>query len=155
MKKLIAVVAILVIALLPNAASAGKKKKPKPYKSETVSILLNHPVLNGASGGDVISVTAQEFRARCELPATNGLDGYVFEIPAAYQKINTYITAVGSSPAPYDVDIYAFNKDCEPTQALNSVGTDEAGAIVKGTAFVFVHNYPAGPVDVYIQLKPL
>ena len=153
MRKLIAITAALAIALVPAAASAGKKR-PKPYKSETVSIVANHPVLHSPSEGDVISVTAQEFKARCELPATNGLDGAVFEIPAEYQKIITSITAVGASPAPYDVDIYAFNSDCEVTQALNSVGTDETGTLLKGTAFVFVHNYPAGPVDVYIELKP-
>ena len=153
MKKLIALATAAAIVAAPSAALAGKK--PKPYKSETISILASHPVLNGYSEGNVVSVTAQELMARCELPSTNGLDGAVFEIPADYQKINTYITAVGSSPAPVDVDIYAFDADCKPSQALNQVGTDESGAILKGTAFVFVHNYPGGPLDTYIELKPL
>ena len=154
MKKLIALATAAAIVAAPSAAFAGKK--PKPYKSETISIAASHPILHGYSEGNVISVTAQEFMARCELPATNGLDGAIFEIPADYQKITTSIKAVGSAPAGWDVDIYAFNSNCEVTQALNTVGTDESGSLLKGTAFVYVHNYlPPGPVDVHIELKPL
>ncbi len=154
MKKTIAIAVALAVVLVPSAASAGKKKL-KPYKSDTVSIAMGHPVLNSASGS-VVSVTGQEFIARCDLPATNGLDGYVFEIPKPYQKVNATIEAIGSTPSPeYDVDIYTFDSDCNLVQALNAPGYDESGAIMKGTAFVFVHNYLPGPLDVYITLKAL
>lgn len=154
MKKLIALIAAVALIAVPGAASAAKKK-PKPYKSETVTIAMGHPVANSASGS-VVSVTGQEFIARCALPASNGLDGYVFEIPATYQKINASIEAIGVSPADvYDADIYTFDADCNLVQAINAEGTDESGTLIAGTAFVFVHNYLPGPIDVHIELKPL
>ena len=153
MRKIIAITAALALLAVPGAASAGKK--PKPYKSETVTIATGHPVLNSASGS-LVSVTGQEFLATCAIPGSNGLDGYVFEIPAEYQKINSYIEGFGASPAgAYDLDIYAFSADCQMMGALNAEGTDQSGGLLKGTAFVFVHNYLPGPLDVYFELKPL
>ncbi len=155
MKKLIAISAAVAIGLLPSAASAGKKK-PKPYKSETVHILAGHTVLNSASGS-VVSVTGQEFIARCDIPATNGVDGYVFAIPKEYQSITSYIDATGSTSSPtgvYDIDIYAFDGDCNLTVAMNAAGTDQSGALMKGTAFIFVHNYEPGDLEVQFTLKP-
>lgn len=154
MRKLIAVAAALAIVVAPSAAFAGKKK-PKPYKSETVSIAAGHPVFNGASGS-VLAVTAQEFIARCAIPSSNGLDAYVFEVPAAYQKIESQLEVTGTpgAPAPYDVDVYTFDSSCAITSAQNSPGTDQTGYLFKGTAFVLVHNYEPGPVDVQLTLKP-
>ena len=153
MRKLIAVAAALAVVVAPSAASAGKK--PKPYKSETVSIATGHPVFSSASG-TVVSVTAQEFINTCSIPASNGLDAYVFEVPAEYQNIEAKLEATGTGAAApaYDVDVYTYDSSCVQNSAQNSPGTDQSGYLFKGTAFVLVHNYEPGPLDVQLTLKP-
>jgi len=154
MRKLIAVAAALAIVVAPSSAFAGKKK-PKPYTSEKVSIAMGHPVFNGASGS-VAAVTAAEFLGRCAVPATNGLDAYVFEVPKQYQKLQAEleVTGVAGLPYAYDMDVYLFDSSCTLTSAQNSPGTDQSGFLLKGTAFVLVHNYEPGPVEAQLTLKP-
>lgn len=154
MRKLIAVAAALALVVAPSTALAGKKK-PKPYTSEKVSIAAGHPVFNGASGS-VLAVTAAEFIGRCAVPATNGLDAYVFEVPKAYQKLQSSLEVTGAPGLPYnyDIDVYLFNSSCEITSAQNSPGTDQSGFLLKGTSYVLVHNYEPGPVEVQLNLKP-
>ena len=154
MRKLIAVAAAFAIVVAPSTALAGKKK-PKPYKSDTVTIEMGHPVFNGYSGS-VVAVTAQEFLARCELPASNGLDAYVFEVPKDYQKLEADFEVTGAPGLPYayDIDAYLFDSSCKLLSAQNSPGTDQTGMLFKGTAFMLVHNYEPGPVEVQLSLKP-
>ena len=59
-KKLIAGVLVATLLLPGSAALTGKKKKkgPKPWTSEELTIALAHPVFYGQSG-DVMSVTAR------------------------------------------------------------------------------------------------
>ena len=155
MKKMIAVALALAIVAAPSAAVAGKKKKgPKPYTSESVTIQMGHPVFNGNSGS-IVSLTAQEFMGTCAIPASNGFDAYVFEVPADYQKIDAELEAVGAGAvAAYDLDVYTFDSSCAITSAQNSPGTDQVGYLAKGTAFILVHNYEPGPIDVTLTLKP-
>ena len=156
MKKTIAVLAVLALVAVPSTAIAGKKKKVKPFVSETVTIATGHPVLNGQSGS-LVSITGQEFLNTCGVPASNGLDGFVFELPAEYQAIDSSVEVLGVTPAgdQYDVDLYAFDAECAQKQALNTAGTDESGSLLKGTKWVFIHNYLPGPLDVHFELKPL
>ena len=155
MKRLIAFAAVASLAFSVTPALAGKK--PKPYKSEVVATGIAHPVFYGQSGS-VNAITAKEFENSCSIPASNGLDGFVFEIPKAYQGIQAMIEALGSnsgSPAGYDLDIYMYDKSCAQTFASNAAGTDESAVIPKGTAFVFVHNYQGEPnTQAQITLKP-
>jgi hypothetical protein len=156
MKKLIAVALALAIVAAPSAAVAGKKKKgPKPYVSDTVSIAAGHTMATSASG-TLVSLTAQEFMNTCAIPGSNGVDAYVFEVPAEYQKIEAQleVTGVPGLPAPYDVDVYTFDSSCAQNSAQNATGTDAAGYLFKGTAYVLVHNFEPGPIDVQLTLKP-
>ena len=154
MRKLIAVAAALAIVVAPSAAFAGKKK-PKPYTSETVTIAVGHPVFSSASG-TVVAATAQEFMARCAIPASNGFDAYVFEVPAEYQKIeaNLEVTGAPGLPYAYDIDVYTYDSSCASNSIQNSPGTDQSGFLFKGTAYILVHNYEPGPIDVQLTLKP-
>ena len=154
MKKLIALTVALAIMVAPTTALAGKKKGPKPYTSEAVSIQMGHPVFNGNSG-TIVGLTAQEFMNTCSIPASNGFDAYVFEVPADYQKIEAQLEAVGAGGVyAYDLDVYTFDSSCAMTSAQNSPGTDQTGYLFKGTAYVLVHDYEPGPIDVTLTLKP-
>lgn len=158
-KKLLILGLVLALAAaFAGPAAAGKKKKgPKPFKSETITVALGHPVFNGASG-TVLAVTAQEFLNTCSIPTSNGLDAAVYEVPAEYQKIQSAIEATGTgttdAAAPADIDIYLFDESCAATGAFNVAGTSESGVVAPGTAFVVLHNYTGGPTDMQFTLKP-
>lgn len=159
-KKLLILGLVLALAAaFAGPAAAGKKKKkgPKPFKSETISVEIGHPVFNGYSG-TLVGVTPQEFIQTCALPSTNGLDAAVYEVPADYAKIQSSIEATGTgvtdAAAPADIDIYLFDESCAQIGAFNAAGTSEAGVVAPGTAFIVLHNYTGGPTDMQFTLKP-
>jgi hypothetical protein len=152
MKKTMALLlALAVIASIAGPAGAGKKKKskgPKPYKSEEVTIELGHTIQYGNSE-TVVGVTGQEFINTCAIPSSNGLDAYVWEVPAAYKKVDALITAFGSGgTAGYDLDIVLFDESCAITLASQSTSPDETTIMAKGTAFILIYNFgsPSSPV---------
>ena len=154
-KKIVVLGVIMALGLMTPAAHAAKK--PKPYKSEDVSVAIAHPIEWGATGS-VNSITAKEFEQTCAIPSSNGVDGYVFEVPKQFVKTDASIEAKGTpgGPAGYDLDIYLYDANCQPTLAFNATGTDEAGLIPKGTPWVFVHNYLGDPnTTFHIEIKAL
>lgn len=159
MKKFLVVAVALGLSVsLLGPASAGKKKKaPKPFVTE-FSMEVGHPVLNSYSEGSLVSVTGQEFLNTCAVPSTNGVDGFVVEVPEAMQKLASSVEASGTSATdaavPADMDMYFFDANCEPTGLANAAGTDEFGAFLPGTAFIFVHNYVGGPTDAKVTIAP-
>jgi hypothetical protein len=155
-RSIVAILLLGLVAALAAPATAGKKKKVKPWKSETVTINVGHTALYDTSGGVFVGVTAQEFLQSCAIPSSNGFDSYVFEVPKAYQKIVSTVTATGSTPNPqgYDLDLFLFDKNCENVGVYNAAGTDEYGAMSTGTAFILLHNYAGTPLEAQITLKP-
>jgi len=159
MKKFLIVALVLGLSVsLLGPASAGKKKKaPKPFTAE-FTMELGHPVLNSATEGSLASVTGQEFLASCSVPSSNGFDGFVVEVPEALRKTPATVEASGTSvtdaASPADMDMYFFDESCEPTGLANAAGTDEFGAILPGTVFIFVHNYVGGPTDAKLVITP-
>ena len=99
-KKFIA--AFLVLGLLvafSGPAVAKKKKGPKPYTSEEATINVGHPVFY-ANSGTLLSATAQEFLNTCAIPQSNGVDAYVYEIPADYAKLSARRSRRSAARAP-------------------------------------------------------
>lgn len=158
-KLLILGLVLAVAAAFAGPAAAGKKKKkgPKPFKSETISVLAGHPMFNSASG-TLVGVTPQEFIQLCAIPSSNGIDAAVYEVPADYTKIQSSIAATGTgvtdAAAPADIDIYLFDDACVQIGAFNAAGTSESGILTAGTAYVVLHNYTGGPTDMQFTLKP-
>mgnify|MGYP000713443504 CR=1 FL=1 len=151
---------LLVLALLFPAGSAVAKKKgkkaPKPWTSEEGTIAVAHPVFYSTSG-DLISVTMQELKNTCAMPASQGLDAFIVEVPAEYQKIAATATATGSSAGAggYDLDVFFFDSGCNILAASQNTGTDEVAFMPAGTAWIGVGNYLADPnVGVQVELKP-
>jgi hypothetical protein len=153
----VALAALIVTASL-GPAVAGKKK-PKPYTSEEGIIAVPHTMLNSTTG-EVNSVTAREFEARCEIPASNGLDAYVYEVPKAYQKIEAEIAARANASIAWDLYVFFYTKDCvRAPYSLGAQGSvtqaDVEGPMPKGTAFVLIADFAGEPTTVYYELKPL
>ena len=157
LKKLLVslVAASLVVAPVGAGALAkGKKKGPKPYVSPEMTLQVGHPAFHDASG-TLLTATAQEFIRTCAVPASNGLDALVYELPAEYAGIQAQIKAIGSgSNIPHDLDIYLFNDACEEVGFYNATGTDELGILSADTAFVLLHNYTGDPLTVHYELTP-
>lgn len=148
--------ASLVAAPAAGALAKAKKKKgPKPYVSSDITIQTGHTAAHGASG-TLVTVTAQEFIRRCAIPASNGVDAAVFEVPADYQGLTATVKAIGTAPGPagYDLDLYLFDASCNQVAFYNPTGTDEIGTLTADTAFVVVHQYQPGPVTAHIELTP-
>lgn len=157
MRKLIALSLILALIASPVAAKGKKKKKgPAPYKSENVNVIVPHPIFYTTTG-EVLNITGQEFMNQCAVPASNGLDGYVFEVPEDYRKITSSVKAIGTpgGPASYDLDMILFDESCEITFAFQAVGTDETGLASPGTAWVLVYNYLGDPnLALHLEMTP-
>ena len=155
-KRLVIALVIAGLAAMTQPALAGKKG-PKPWKSEEVTLAIAHPVVYNSTGS-VNSITAKEFENTCAVPSSNGLDGYVFEVPKEYQAIQASVAAIGAgagTPAAYDLDLYFYDSNCVVTLVSQATGTDENGVIPKGTAWIFMHNYLGEPgLSAHIELKP-
>ncbi|MFN2593673.1 MAG: hypothetical protein ABR579_02145 [Actinomycetota bacterium] len=152
MKKRVLPVALALLMVAP-AAWAGAK--PQPYKSAEGTIALSHPIFYGNTG-TVNNVTAKEFEQTCAIPASNGVDSYVFAVPKPYQKVTAIVDAIGTDtgPAGYDLDMYFYDKTCKNNGASNVAGVDEEGLLPKGTAYVLVDNYLGDPnVSAHIELR--
>lgn len=155
----ILVIGLVAGSMMPATAGKKKKKKPKPYKSEEGMIVAPHTLLFSATG-EVNSVTAREFENRCAIPATNGLDAYVYEVPPEYQKIAAKITAKGNSNIGHDFYIFFYDKDCvrNPMSVSASAAiaekVDAEGVMPKGTAWVLIADFCCDPATLHYELKP-
>ena len=155
------IVVALVIGLLASVlgpASAGKKK-PKPYKSDEGQIAVAHTMLF-SSTGEVNSVTAREFENTCAIPATNGLDAYVYEVPAEYQKLQVPIEAIRQSSVGHNLYIFFYDKACVRNPVAVSSGstvaekTDASGIMPAGTAYLLIASFAGDAVTIHYELTP-
>lgn len=154
MKKLIVaglVVALVAAALGPaSAGKKGKKKKgPKRWVSEEVDLAMGHPVTLIAGAG----LVRTPFEAQCAIPPTQGSDGYVFEVPAEYQKIAATVLSFGLS-GDYDLDLFIYDESCALRGQFDSETADEVGFIGPGAAYILVANYRPSPTSVRLEMEP-
>jgi hypothetical protein len=159
-KKTLAVVMAVMLAatLLGPAAVAKKRKKPKPYTSEEGIIAAPHTMLY-ATSGEVNSVTANEFETTCSIPVSNGVDAYVYEVPAEYQKIEADISVTATAQVAWDLYAYFYKSDCTlQPYSLQAAGTvamnDIQGLMPAGTAYVLIADFAGDPATVQYELKP-
>lgn len=155
MTRKLVLLAFAVLLVLPATHAVAGKKKLKPWKSETATIAVAHHFLTGTSG-EMVNVTIQEFINRCAVPATQGFDAAIFEVPAEYQKVAASASAVGSSSGleGYDLDMYFYDASCTMVSASEAAGADELAYMPKGTTWIAVLNWSGDPnVSVHIELK--
>lgn len=154
----VSVVAASLVAVPVGTGALAKgakgKKAPKPYVSPEMTIQVGHPAFHSNSG-TLLTVTAQEFIRTCAIPASNGADAAVFQVPAAYKGLEAVIKAIGSgSNVAHDLDIYLFDDTCAEVASYNATGTDEIGILTADTAYVLLHNFTGDPVSAHFELTP-
>lgn len=139
----LALVACLLGAFVALPAEAAKKKKkPVTFKTEGSFAVANPATLE--QGG----VTQNEFTTTCAIPASQGLDGYVIELPAKVGKVTSTVSATGGDTTGiYDLDMYFYDKDCVFKSASSTAGSDEQGAMPSGTKYVVVAAFWGVGVD--------
>ena len=142
------IVVALVAGLLGGALVGpvdAKKKKPKPVKfSTTGTLVTSNPLEVEAETG----VTRTEFLNSCSVPQSQGLDGYVIELPEKVTKKNANVTLSGTGQGiVIDLDMYFFSATCESTGAISTEALNEAGLMAAGTKFVLVSAYFGHDID--------
>lgn len=128
---------VLLLGLTAPPSFAGKKKKPKPVTlEESGTIAASNPlgqVFFGVTEGEFVQVS------QCGgLPTTQGLDGWVVEVPEGLMLQGGQISVKGTGSAvPHDLAIYFYDSGCGLMNdyTLNS-GADEAGLMPAGAAWI-------------------
>jgi hypothetical protein len=117
-----------------DAAKRGKKPKKKaPATFETEgSLMVGHPAEFIVGG-----VTRTEFLANCSMPSSQGLDGFVIELPKRWQKANASVLVKGRN-AGLDMDMFFFADDCTSNGEAATSSEEEVGAFGAGTKYIFV-----------------
>ena len=136
----------LVIGLLGAfaAAPATAKKKKKPMKFEASgTVAIGHPVTY-ATG---TSIVGTELTETCAIPASQGTDGFVVELPEAMTKVMANVAVSGGdATGMYDLDMYFFNAECAPVGAASTETQNEIGAFAPGTKYILVNSYVGAEV---------
>lgn len=159
-KKSLAAALVLVLGLTVGSvpASAGKKKKPKPYKADAQTLAISHTMLQ-ASSGEQNNVTLKEFENRCAFPpATNGLDAVVWEVPKEYQTIQSNIETFTTATQMWDHYFVMYDENCVEQFTAGASGapgqTSASGIMVAGMKYVAIANFVGEPADVWWEAKP-
>jgi hypothetical protein len=87
---------------------------------------------------------------------TNGTDGLMLPIPESHRDGTHTIRAVGSSEAPYDLDIWFFDESCASMSGtgIATESADEKGPIPADAHFASVDLFEGAPTYVMVELDP-
>ena len=142
MRRIIVVimVACLAAGALGAPAQAGKKKKKK--KPIKFSVEGSFATANPADFLAGAGLVRNELQATCAIPVTQGTDGFVVELPAAFQKINSEASLSGQdATGGPDLDMYYYDEACAPTGETATAELNEFGIIPSGTKFVAISAF--------------
>lgn len=135
----VAVIAGLLGAALVGPADARKKRKPIKFSASGTQA-VGKPVMVGSAG-----LTREEFVQTCSIPSsTQGLDGFVVELPAKVSKVNNLVTltssdSTGLDPIGWaDIHMFFFSNSCRETGSIADSGPGAKGAMPAGTKYVLV-----------------
>jgi serine protease len=127
-------VAVALAASVAAVVAAAPSGAATPY---TATGTLQH-----ASTG--IGVTDTEFVTSCpSMPATQGQDGWVFDLPANIVVAGAHV-AVAGAPATYVLAAYLYDGSCLNTRSLNGTAGAFATDLASGERYVSVYTTTVG-----------
>lgn len=102
----------------------------------------------------VTGVTMADFEQNCTAPpSSQGADGWVTELPESFGDGVHTVQTEGESAAPYDMDLYFYDADCERTGSATSPAGDEGGTIPSGTRYVLTQLWSGADVSFTLTAK--
>lgn len=117
------------------------------------TIHASHPLTYEVDTG----VTRTDFEDSCDYsPRTQGVDGWVQEVPAKHADGTHTLTASGDTAGldEYDIDLWFYGANCAPVGSSTEVGTDEIAEIPEGTKYVLASAWIAdGPLRVRMTVS--
>lgn len=94
-------------------------------------------------------VTMADFTTNCTSPpGSQGTDGWVTTVPDSFGDGQHSVTVTGSSPGPYDLDLYFYDEQCREVGSAASSAADESGTLPSGTKHVLTHLWTGAGVQV-------
>jgi hypothetical protein len=125
------------------AATAKKKKKVKKPVTQTITFEQEGTVRAPAPTSlALFGVTDGEFIAvhECgQMPATQGHDAYIVEIPAEFQTGTGTLQVAGSdATGAHDFDVYLYDASCSLMEPYITEGADPTGVILPGAKWAVV-----------------
>jgi hypothetical protein len=105
-----------------------------------------------------VSVTDTEFRqSTCpNAPSTQGLDAYVFALPAAYATSGTTISLTAPSGSPHDFSASVYNGDCSfDRTAANASMFDLTFTLGAGDTYLAVYSSSGSNITISLTAIPV
>lgn len=99
-------------------------------------------------------MTQNEFvTTQNKAPASQGLDGYVVEVPQLYADGLHTVTAAGSGDGAYDLDLYFYDAGFTLLGSQATSSADESTVLPGGTRYVYVGLYSGANVAFTLTAK--
>jgi hypothetical protein len=118
----------------PDEDRPPREEAPPPVTfSATGRIKAGNP-LSPSRGG----ITVNEFLLSCGIPASQGIDAWVFRVPSGFPEGGARVSARGDASGFYDLDIRFFSGSCDFLGAVRTERSDEVGVVPEGARFIVV-----------------
>ena len=134
-----------------DAAKKKKKSKKKPpitFEAEG-TLAVGNPGDYMAGAG----LTRNEFLGTCAVPASQGLDGHVIELPEEFQNLSATVLLQGADAAGlYDMDMFFFGPDCSPRGEQATTDLDELGFMAPDTKYILVSSFMGAEITFNVKV---
>ena len=143
-----ALAAFLVLGMIGAPAATAKKKKKKVKTPVTQTITFEQEGTITAPAPTSIAyfgVTDGEFLVAhecAEMPATQGYDAYIVEIPTEFQTGSGTLAVAGSdATGAHDFDVYLYDASCTLMEPYITEGANPSGQILPGAKWAVVSMF--------------
>ena len=120
---------------------------PPPTYAANGEIRLVNPLARRVGG-----VTQNDFEQRCDVPPSQGVDGWVFSVPSEREPARAIVT--GTNPlGGHALDAYLYSDSCKSLGTLSTASPDERGQLPPRTAFVVVNESARPGTTVALRVR--